>query len=145
MKNKKNIFLIICIIILLVLVVLGILLYKNNNLNNAELIGYYKLEKVTSYYKTGNEEKINEQNTFYNDKKLNIMVDKIESKILNTGNYYYLIKDNKIYYSLNEIDKDKLDNVLSFEFEISDNYLILVERFDVTNTYYYKKINKEEY
>lgn len=147
MKNKKTLLLIICIVLLSGLIILSVFLYKDHQDNyfDTKLIGYYKLEKIVSYYKIDNEEKTNEQTIFYNDRKLSILEDKIESKILNTDNYYYLTKDNLLYYSLNKLDTDKLDTEQYYEYEINNDYLILVRRNDIIETYYYKKITKEEY
>lgn len=144
MKNKSIIIIIIVIMLgLLSFAVIKYLDYAKKTGNDLE--GYYKLEKVISYYKIEDEEKTNEQTVFYNDRKLNIMVDKIESKILNTSTYYYLVKDNQLFYSLNEIDKDKFTDEKYYEYELNNEYLIFVRRNEVTETYYYKRIKKEEY
>ena len=146
MKNKTNIFLVIIGIILLGLLAFGIIKYLDyNKLSNNEINGYYKLEKIISYYKIDNKDNEKETTEFFNEKKLYINNEKIEAKILDESSYYYLLKDGIIYYSLNEIDKENLINEKNFEYEKNNDYLILVQRGDITNTYYYKMITAGEY
>lgn len=146
MKNKTNIFLVIIGIILLGLLAFGIIKYLDyNKLSNNEINGYYKLEKIISYYKIDNKDNEKETTEFFNEKKLYINNEKIEAKILDESSYYYLLKDGIIYYSLNEIDKENLINEKNFEYEKNNDYLILVQRGDITNTYYYKIITAGEY
>lgn len=143
---RKKIFITICVLILLGLITVGIIEYTNYNkkdVNNL-LNGYYKLEKVISYYQV-DEEKITEETNFCNNKKLYINNNKIESKIINLKGYYYIINDGKIYYSPKEINYKNMDNIASFDYEINNDYLIIIDRSEITESYYYKKISKEEY
>lgn len=141
MKNKIRIILIGIIIILLGVLVVLYFDYKSKQ--NNLLDGYYKLEKVITYYKLGNMDTETEVTNFINDKKLYINNNKIESKIVNTTNYHCLIEDNKLYYNLEKIKTS--DNIPYFEFEKNDEYLILINANRITEAYYYKKIQKEEY
>lgn len=147
MKNKINIYILIIVIITIGFLIFGITKYVESNKNSPynELNGYYILDKVITYYSLGEIESQTEVTEFDNNKKLYITNEKIESKILNTNSYYYLIKDNIIYYSINKIDKENLESLNYFEYEYNNNTLILVDRSELTETYFYKKITEKEY
>lgn len=141
MKNKI-IFSIVCAFTIMLMILVIVFVDYSNNKNNL-LEGYYKLEKVITYYNLGQSESETEVTEFVNNKKLYFNKDKLESKIMDITNYYYLLDDNKLYYSLNKIKAT--ENIPYFEYEIKDEYLILIVFNRVTETYYYKKITKEEY
>ncbi len=141
MKNKI-IFSIVCAFTIMLIILVIVFVDYSNNKNNL-LEGYYKLEKVITYYNLGQSESETEVTEFVNNKKLYFNKDKLESKIMDITNYYYLLDDNKLYYSLNKIKAT--ENIPYFEYEIKDEYLILIVFNRVTETYYYKKITKEEY
>lgn len=141
MKNKI-IFSIVCAFTIMLMILVIVFVDYSNNKNNL-LEGYYKLEKVITYYNLGQSESETEVTEFVNNKKLYFNKDKLESKIMDITNYYYLLDDNKLYYSLNKIKAT--ENIPYFEYEIKDEYLILIIFNRVTETYYYKKITKEEY
>lgn len=143
MKNKKNIILI-TIGILLLIIVIVVIKFKFNEKENI-LNGYYELEKIITYYNLGEIESEAEVSSFSNIKKLHITNKQIESQILEKTTYNYIIKDNTLYYSLDKINEKDYNNLDYLEYEINDDYLLLIDRYKLTDVYYYKKINADQF
>lgn len=146
MKNRKEILIIIGLVLFVCTSFVIFKLNDNNSQSDNKLLdGYYQLEKVISYYNLGKNESSTELEEFYNNKKLHIENGNIESKILETNSYKYLIKNEKIYYSMDLINENELDKLNYFEYDINGDSLVLVARDYITEAYHYKKISKEEY
>lgn len=144
MKNK-NIIIIIIVVIVIGLISFGLIkFYKQKEYSNP-LNGYYMLEKIISYYKTEDDERTNEMIKNNGLNKIYINNNIVETKIIDIDNYYCMTNNNRLYYGKNKLKEKTLETEKYFEYELNDDYLVLIQRSEVTDTYYYKKITKEEY